>query len=55
MAAHRRTRQRSIGGNTARTAVTIALAGAATATAYDGVGHADPQLSPTQVKAKVDT
>ncbi|MFJ7304906.1 NlpC/P60 family protein [Streptomyces sp. NPDC099088] len=55
MAAHRRTRQRSIGGNTARTAVTIALAGAATATAFDGVGHADPQLSPTQVKAKVDT
>lgn len=55
VAAHRRTRQRSIGGNTARTAVTIALAGAATATAFDGVGHADPQLSPTQVKAKVDT
>ncbi|WP_326842523.1 NlpC/P60 family protein [Streptomyces sp. NBC_01558] len=55
MAAHRRTRQRSIGGNTARTAVTIALAGVATATAFDGVGHADPQLSPAQVKAKVDT
>ncbi|MEU8791987.1 NlpC/P60 family protein [Streptomyces sp. NPDC048643] len=55
MAAHRRTRQRSIGGNTARTAVTIALAGAATATAFDGVGHAEPQLSPAQVKAKVDT
>lgn len=55
VAAHRRTRQRSIGGNTARTAVTIALAGAATATAFDGVGHAEPQLSPAQVKAKVDT
>ncbi|MER5474475.1 NlpC/P60 family protein [Streptomyces sp. NPDC002685] len=55
MAAHRKTRQRSIGGNTARTAVTIALAGAATATGFDGIGHADPQLSPTQVKAKVDT
>ncbi|MET9900123.1 NlpC/P60 family protein [Streptomyces sp. NPDC006446] len=54
MAAHRKTKQRSIGGNTARTAVTIALAGAATATGFDGVGHADPQLSPTQVKAKVD-
>ncbi|MFD9467057.1 NlpC/P60 family protein [Streptomyces sp. NPDC060027] len=54
MAAHRRTKQRSIGGNTARTAVTIALAGAATATGFDGIGHADPQLSPTQVKAKVD-
>ncbi|MGW3668797.1 NlpC/P60 family protein [Streptomyces sp. NPDC005141] len=54
MAAHRKTKQRSIGGNTARTAVTIALAGAATATGFDGIGHADPQLSPTQVKAKVD-
>jgi cell wall-associated NlpC family hydrolase len=54
VAAHRRTKQRSIGGNTARTAVTIALAGAATATGFDGIGYADPQLSPTQVKAKVD-
>ncbi|MFE4701748.1 NlpC/P60 family protein [Streptomyces sp. NPDC056738] len=54
MAAHRKARQRSVGGNTARTAVTIALAGAATATAFDGVGHADPQLSPAQVKARVD-
>lgn len=54
VAAHRKTKQRSIGGNTARTAVTIALAGAATATGFDGIGHADPQLSPTQVKAKVD-
>ncbi|MFI0965315.1 NlpC/P60 family protein [Streptomyces sp. NPDC021080] len=54
MAAHRKARQRSIGGNTARTAVTIALAGAATATGFDGVGHADPQLTPAQVKARVD-
>ncbi|WP_328553890.1 MULTISPECIES: C40 family peptidase [unclassified Streptomyces] len=54
MAAHRKTKQRSIGGNTARTAVTIALAGAATATGFDGVGQAAPQLSPAQVKAKVD-
>lgn len=54
VAAHRKARQRSIGGNTARTAVTIALAGAATATGFDGVGHADPQLSPAQVKARVD-
>ncbi|MFE9876540.1 NlpC/P60 family protein [Streptomyces sp. NPDC005784] len=54
MAAHRKAKQRSIGGNTARTAVTIALAGAATATGFDGIGHADPQLSPAQVKAKVD-
>ncbi|MFD5639316.1 NlpC/P60 family protein [Streptomyces sp. NPDC127077] len=54
MAAHRKARQRSVGGNTARTAVTIALAGAATATGFDGVGHADPQLSPAQVKTRVD-
>ncbi|MFF3150821.1 coiled-coil domain-containing protein, partial [Streptomyces sp. NPDC057927] len=54
MAAHRKPRQRSLGGNTARTAATIALAGAATATGFDGTGHADPQLSPAQVKAKVD-
>jgi len=54
VAAHRKPRQRSLGGNTARTAATIALAGAATATGLDGTGHADPQLSPAQVKAKVD-
>ncbi|MEV2216243.1 C40 family peptidase [Streptomyces sp. NPDC050997] len=54
MAAHRKPRQRSVSGNTARTAATIALAGAATATGFDGTGHAEPQLTPTQVKAKVD-
>ncbi|MEU2908808.1 NlpC/P60 family protein [Streptomyces massasporeus] len=54
MAAHRKPRQRSTGGSKARTAATIALAGAATATGFDGTGHADPQLSPAQVKAKVD-
>ncbi|MFE9447248.1 NlpC/P60 family protein [Streptomyces sp. NPDC006739] len=54
MAAHRKPRQRSLGGTTARTAVTIALAGAATATGFDGTGHADPELTPAQVKAKVD-
>ncbi|GGJ20121.1 C40 family peptidase [Streptomyces brasiliensis] len=54
MAAHRKPRQRSLGGPTSRTAVTMALAGAATATAFDGTGHAEPQLTPAQVKAKVD-
>ncbi|MGW2430116.1 NlpC/P60 family protein [Streptomyces sp. NPDC001640] len=54
MAAHRKPRQRSIGGNTVRTAATIALAGAATATGLEGTGHAEPQLSPAQVKAEVD-
>jgi cell wall-associated NlpC family hydrolase len=54
VAAHRKPRQRSLGGNTARTAATIALAGAATATGFDGTGHAEPHLSAAQVKAKVD-
>ncbi|MGW0768518.1 NlpC/P60 family protein [Streptomyces sp. NPDC002676] len=54
MAAHRKPRQRSLSGGTARTAVTLAMAGAATATGFDATGHAAPQLTPTQVKAKVD-
>ncbi|MFI5683566.1 NlpC/P60 family protein [Streptomyces sp. NPDC051636] len=54
MAAHRKPRQRPLSGNTARTAATIALAGAATATGFDGTGHAAPQLTPAQVRAKVD-
>ncbi|MEV6756026.1 NlpC/P60 family protein [Streptomyces sp. NPDC051214] len=54
MAAHRKPKQRSLSGHTARTAATIALAGAATATAFDGTGHADPRLSPAEVKSKVD-
>ncbi|KOG34096.1 C40 family peptidase [Streptomyces resistomycificus] len=54
MAAHRKPRQRPLGGAKARTAATIALAGAATATGFDGIGHAEPQLTPAQVKAKVD-
>ncbi|EDY61347.1 MULTISPECIES: C40 family peptidase [Streptomyces] len=54
MAAHRKPRRRSAGGHTVRTAATIALAGAATATGFDGIGHAEPQLTPAQVEAKVD-
>ncbi|MEU0968838.1 NlpC/P60 family protein [Streptomyces sp. NPDC005917] len=54
MAAHRKPRQRSLSGNTARTAATLALAGAATATGFEGTGHAEPQLTPAQVKTKVD-
>ncbi|WP_307804964.1 NlpC/P60 family protein [Streptomyces sp. VRA16 Mangrove soil] len=53
-AAHRKPRQRSLSGQTARTAATLALASAATATAFDGTAHAEPELSPAQVKAKVD-
>ncbi|WP_191871845.1 C40 family peptidase [Streptomyces filipinensis] len=54
MAAHRKPRQRSLGGPTARTAATLALAGAATATGFDGTGHAETQLTPAQVRAEVD-
>jgi cell wall-associated NlpC family hydrolase len=54
VAAHRKPRQRPVSGTKARTAATIALAGAATATGFDGTGHAEPQLTPAQVKAKVD-
>ncbi|MEV6027225.1 C40 family peptidase [Streptomyces sp. NPDC052036] len=54
MAAHRKPRQRSLGGTTVRTAATIALAGAATATGFDGTGYAEPPLSPAQAKAEVD-
>ncbi|MGW2208380.1 NlpC/P60 family protein [Streptomyces sp. NPDC001781] len=54
MAAHRKLRARSLGGNTARTAATLALAGAATATAFDGTGHAEPQLTTAQVRTQVD-
>ncbi|MGV9319347.1 NlpC/P60 family protein [Streptomyces sp. NPDC003660] len=54
MAAHRKLRARSLSGNTARTAATLALAGAATATAFDGTGHAEPQLTTAQVKTEVD-
>ncbi|MER5459271.1 NlpC/P60 family protein [Streptomyces sp. NPDC002668] len=54
MAAHRKPRQHPLTGPAARTAATLALAGAATATALEGTGQAEPQLSPAQVKAKVD-
>ncbi|MFG3495336.1 NlpC/P60 family protein [Streptomyces sp. NPDC047928] len=54
MAAHRKPRQRPLSGQAGRTAATLALAGAATATAFEGSGHAEPRLTPAQVKAKVD-
>ncbi|MEU9354304.1 NlpC/P60 family protein [Streptomyces griseoloalbus] len=53
MAAHRRSRQRWAGGTKARTAATIALAGAATATGIDGSGHAAPQPAPDRIGADV--
>lgn len=59
MASHRKPRQRPLTGGTARssvrtTAATLALAGAATATAFEGTSHADPQPTPSQVKAEMD-
>ncbi|WP_399887738.1 NlpC/P60 family protein [Streptomyces sp. BBFR51] len=54
MGAHRKPRQRATGGGRARTAATITLAGAATATGLGGTGHADPQPTAAQVRAKVD-
>jgi cell wall-associated NlpC family hydrolase len=43
-----------MGGSTTRTAFTIALAGAASATSFDGTGYSEPQLTADQVRAKVD-
>ncbi len=54
VAAHRKPKQRPLAGNTVRTAATLALAGAATATAFEGSAHAEPRLTPAQLKAKVD-
>ncbi|MFF8877705.1 C40 family peptidase [Streptomyces flaveolus] len=54
MAAHRRPRRRPAGsGTAARTAVTVTLAGAATAAGLAGTGHADPEPTPAQVRAEV--
>ncbi|MFE4859242.1 NlpC/P60 family protein [Streptomyces sp. NPDC056670] len=54
MAAHRKPKQHPLSGPAARTAATLALASAATATLFEGSGHAEPKLTPAQVKAKVD-
>ncbi|MCM2426664.1 C40 family peptidase [Streptomyces sp. RKAG337] len=54
MASHRKPKQRSLTGTTARTAATLAMAGAASVTAFGETGHADPQLSVGEVKTQVD-
>ncbi|MEV0745186.1 NlpC/P60 family protein [Streptomyces sp. NBC_01220] len=54
MAAHRKPKQRPYTGSAARTAATLAFAGAATAAALPGSAHADPAPTPAQVKAQVD-
>lgn len=52
MAAHRRPRKRSLADGTTRTALTIALTGAAGAAGFDGTGVASPGPTPAQVKAE---
>jgi len=55
VAAHRRPLRRlGSGGTTARTAVTLTLAGAATAAGLGGTGNAAPEPTPAQVGATVD-
>lgn len=55
MASHRKPRQRPLAGGTVRTAATtLALAGAATATAFEGTSLADPRPTPAQVESEVD-
>ncbi|MEU8889339.1 NlpC/P60 family protein [Streptomyces sp. NPDC048442] len=58
MAAHRKPKQRSLTGSTARTArttaFTLALAGAAGATVLEGTAQAEPTLTPAQIKSKID-
>ncbi|MEU7700421.1 NlpC/P60 family protein [Streptomyces sp. NPDC039028] len=54
MAAHRKPRQSPLGGQAGRTAATLALASAATATLFEGSGHAEPRPTTAQVREKVD-
>lgn len=59
VASHRKPRQHPLasltgGSRTARTAATLALAGAATATVFDGTGQAAPRPTPAQVKGRID-
>ncbi|MER6102484.1 C40 family peptidase [Streptomyces sp. NPDC001832] len=54
MAAHRKPKQRPYTGSAARTAATLAFAGAATAAALPGSAHADPQLAPARIRAEAD-
>ncbi|MFF9568145.1 NlpC/P60 family protein [Streptomyces sp. NPDC014685] len=54
MAAHRKPKQRPLSGSAARTAAGLALTGAAAAVVLPGSAHADPDLTPAQVKAEVD-
>ncbi|MEU7109078.1 NlpC/P60 family protein [Streptomyces sp. NPDC046215] len=54
MATHRKPKQHPLAAGTARTAVTLALAGAASAAALDGTALAAPHPTPSQLRAQVD-
>ncbi|WP_221347838.1 NlpC/P60 family protein [Streptomyces beigongshangae] len=54
MAAHRKPGRRSLGRGTARTALTVALAGAASATGLAGTGVAAPDPTAARVRAEAD-
>ncbi|MEV6673437.1 NlpC/P60 family protein [Streptomyces sp. NPDC051162] len=54
MASHRKPKQHPLASNTVRTAATLALAGAATATVLDGTGHAAPRPTTAQLREQVD-
>ncbi len=54
VASHRKPKQHPLTSNTVRTAATLALAGAATATLLDGTGHAAPRLTTAQLRDRVD-
>ncbi|SEE35633.1 C40 family peptidase [Streptomyces sp. 2314.4] len=59
VASHRKPRQHPLasltgGTRTARTAATLALAGAATATVFDGTGQAASPPTPAQVKGRIN-
>jgi cell wall-associated NlpC family hydrolase len=54
VASHRKPKQRNLTGSRARTAATLAIAGAASVTTLTETGHADPQLTSAQARAKAD-
>lgn len=54
VAAHRKPRQRTLPGTAARFSATLALAGAATATAFEGAGHAEPVPTADEIRARAD-
>ncbi|MFE0625386.1 NlpC/P60 family protein [Streptomyces sp. NPDC058864] len=54
MASHSRPKQRGPAGTTARAALGLALAGAASVTVFGEAGHAEPRLTTDEARARVD-